>query len=116
MIYFARDPLTGLIKIGSTEDVKNRMSTLRSLHPGAELLVEAPGCRPAEAALHTMFWSQHVRSEWFHPSAELLALIESVRDGSFVVAALPKVVSPLRRAAGIRSHQTRRANLQRRAA
>jgi hypothetical protein len=74
-VYFARQPETGLIKIGTTANkVTARMKTL-----GMELLAVIPGSLDEEQAMHARFaaWRQGV-TERFEPAPELLSFIASL--------------------------------------
>lgn len=76
MIYFIRDALTGLIKIGVSKKPWARLSKMQSDCPGdLSLIATDEGAEPEEAALHMRFAAQRVRGEWFRSCPELLAHI-----------------------------------------
>lgn len=87
MIYFARDPRDGLIKIGSTKDLSRRQVALRSEYFGShiEIFAVMEGSGIAENALHVKFSHLsvvkrsrvQVAKEWFSPGPDLLAFIAS---------------------------------------
>lgn len=66
----------GLIKIGTTTDLRGRM---QALLPEAVLAIE-PGGQPLEKQRHRQFVDSKVtgQREWFHPSPELAAHIMAV--------------------------------------
>lgn len=116
MIYFIRDPASGLVKIGTSFQPTHRLEQLRATHPLARIEATAPGDRYVEYALHAIFIADHAEGEWFRPSPRMEAAIIAINEGWFRPQTLPKVVSPLRRAAALKSHETRRRNIARRAA
>lgn len=77
VVYFIRNPDSGLIKIGTTAYLSRRLSCLRS-HSGAELelLGSLPGNRYVEAGLHSRWAGLRVRGEWFRPDPEILEWIK----------------------------------------
>lgn len=76
-IYFIRcNNADGFIKIGFATNTGLRLSALGVGAPyPLELLAVMPGSREDEAALHERFSSDHVRGEWFQPTATLLEII-----------------------------------------
>lgn len=73
-VYFATRP-DGLIKIGYTKDLKQRMRML-----GVELIATVRGGRALESALHHRFARSRVEGEWFKPTDDLLAYINTDAD------------------------------------
>lgn len=75
-LYFARSLLGGeLIKIGISRDVPRRLAAL-----SAEPIAVAEGKGYLEKLIHDKFKESRVHGEWFHPTEELLKLIEKYRD------------------------------------
>ncbi|TFV90405.1 GIY-YIG nuclease family protein [Blastococcus sp. CT_GayMR16] len=76
-----------LIKIGQTVDIASR---LRAYPPNAVLLATEIGeHRELEAERHRQFRLDHAhRREWFHPSAALIAHINSLREQPLTPAEL----------------------------
>lgn len=72
MTYLARDPQSGLVKIGRSANVPRRMRQL-----GTKLLVAIPGDH--ENRLHTRFTTDWVRGEWFKPSPLMVALVRRLQ-------------------------------------
>lgn len=70
VVYFART-WDGLIKIGTTADVWQRVRNLR-----AELLGVVPGAYQVEASMHRRFAEHREHGEFFRPHRDLLAFIE----------------------------------------
>lgn len=77
-LYFLRNPLTGLIKIGVASDVEQRVRTLECAG-GMALEVMGVGADLGryEKALHGAFAGDRQIGEWFAPSPALLALAAS---------------------------------------
>jgi hypothetical protein len=71
----------GPIKIGRARDVFQRLNQLQTGSPEElEILAVLAGAAvDLEKHLHQRFANSHLRGEWFKPSRELLALIESAR-------------------------------------
>lgn len=69
-VYFARREGNGLIKIGWSANVPNRMIALK-----AKLIGAVPGDEDDEKSLHERFAHLRVKGEWFKPADELLAYI-----------------------------------------
>lgn len=83
-VYFAKDLVTGRIKIGQSRNPSQRRRNLRSLmggHP-IEMLAVAPATRWTEWNLHWLFRDSlsGPGREWFYPTPDLLALIEFVKE------------------------------------
>jgi hypothetical protein len=81
VIYFLRHTKTGLIKIGTTNNLDTRMYFLRKQYGELELLGLIAGYENEENELHTQFRELNVRRaltgrEWFKPAKELIAYIE----------------------------------------
>jgi hypothetical protein len=75
-VYFARCRSTGEIKIGMSSDLKPRLKRLQSKeHRRVEILGTLPGDKTTELYLHRLFAAARIEGEWFHPTADLLALI-----------------------------------------
>jgi hypothetical protein len=76
VVYYIRR--NGLIKIGRTASLKQRMRTLRP----DELLAIEPGCRHIETGRHHQFNAHRVREaegvEWFAPEPDLLEHIARI--------------------------------------
>lgn len=77
-VYFVQGQLTGLIKIGFTEqDVNSRISSMQTGSPDRlKLLGMLPGSRVAEVKLHRRFAEDRDHGEWFRPSEALLEFID----------------------------------------
>lgn len=78
MIYFVRNPQTGLIKIGVTINLQTRMLQLRSAYRDLELLGIMGGSFEEKTRLHERFARQRIRrTDWFRVCDELLAYIDT---------------------------------------
>ena len=78
VVYFVRAKTLGLIKIGLTMNMNDRMKTLRVGSPDQLELVGAVMDRDAdrlEGRLHARFADHRSHGEWFHPCPELLEVI-----------------------------------------
>lgn len=81
-VYFARS--AGLIKIGFTQDVGQRLCQLQTGNPaGIEIVAVLTDVRPAvERHFHEYFEAARARGEWFNPTIELLSVIAHVQGGA----------------------------------
>jgi hypothetical protein len=90
-LYFIRNPLTGMVKIGVSSYVPQRREDL-SAACGVLLDVLADTARygrDMEAALHGMFHETRAYGEWFHPSPaldEVIAAAQSKQFGRWAMA------------------------------
>lgn len=76
MIYFIRDTLTGLVKIGTAENPWRRLAKIQSDSPGQlEMLAIEDGGVERETELHREFASARRRGEWFAPADRLMAYV-----------------------------------------
>lgn len=67
------------IKIGSTQNVEQRMSTLQTFTPDElQLIGHVEGNYKDEALIHRAFSAQHLRSEWFQYSPELERVVSQI--------------------------------------
>lgn len=73
-VYFGRKD--GMIKIGFAVDVERRATEL-----GIEVITFIPGGKPLELLFHKRFEYCRIEGEWYHPSDELIAVIECVARG-----------------------------------
>lgn len=77
-VYFAQ-VATGHIKIGTTTNVAHRLAALQHAHAEPVLMLAImPGGHAHEALLHQIFDRDRDSGEWFSPSAELMALVDSL--------------------------------------
>ncbi len=82
-VYFAeRD---GLVKIGYSANVDQRMRQLR-----ARLLAVMPGGPNVEWHMHHLFDEYRAHGEWFHPGYGLVGFIEGLRDDPEFSTGLPE--------------------------
>lgn len=79
MIYFIRGQRSGMVKIGSTENLKERLRALKVGSPERlEIMALMEGGAEEERRLHETFAECRSNGEWFHPRTELLAFIEKL--------------------------------------
>lgn len=111
-IYFVRHPGTGRIKVGVTNCLKTRLSTMwRKGEPPFEVMATQAGSRRVEGRVHALLFDDHVGGEWFEPSERVLAFVAAVKWGFVRLVDLPDVVSPLRRASALRGHASRKTRM-----
>lgn len=80
-VYFIQQGNDGLIKIGTTENVKARLATLQTSSPHKlNLLNTISGGRQKEAELHNRFSEFRKNGEWFEPVQELLDFIYALKS------------------------------------
>jgi hypothetical protein len=82
VVYFVRGVRSGLIKIGFTTNLKNRLSGLRTGAGEIELLATIPGDRLIERAMHHRFSALRQFGEWFSPEVEIMEYISAVNRHS----------------------------------
>lgn len=79
-LYFVAAPSVGMVKIGITDSLEQRVRGLSAQSPvPLELLLAVPGTTRQEAALHHRFLDEHSHGEWFRASPRLLAFVEELR-------------------------------------
>ncbi len=78
-VYFVEG--AGAIKIGTSTDVRSRLSTLQIASPyELTLLVTIPGDHERERALHDRFDRERLRGEWFRGDGELRMLVQMLSE------------------------------------
>lgn len=80
-VYYVQRESDGLIKIGTSRRLSQRMATLRSEHGPITLLLTHPGGHRREGILHGAFLDIRMEGEWFRPEPHLLAWIQKVEKG-----------------------------------
>lgn len=76
LVYLIAADISGLIKIGSAVDPQARLRTLQTGSPEPLRLIDTrPGGEAHERELHRRFSHLRAHGEWFHPDADLIALI-----------------------------------------
>ena len=66
IIYLIREGLTGPVKIGTAQNIEQRLSALQTGNPRElHLIGILPEGHKQEQELHTQFASCHIRGEWF---------------------------------------------------
>jgi hypothetical protein len=98
-VYFAR--AAGLIKVGSTNSLRQRWIALQCFCPvKVELLLAIEGDGRLERIIHHKFAHLHDHQEWFRPEPELLGFIDDQSRGPSAVS----IVELLGGGAGPRRH------------
>lgn len=86
-VYFVQDERTGLIKIGTSGNIRERIRNLESKYKTKlKFMGRLNGRTETEKQLHKRFWQYHHSGEWFTPAQELLEFIEN-----HAVATLPEL-------------------------
>jgi hypothetical protein len=84
----------GPIKIGFSTQSWARLGVLDCASPyPLQMLATLAGPKEMEFRFHHQFFGDHLRGEWFNPSAGLLAAIEAIRNGSFDPETLPESIN-----------------------
>lgn len=78
MIYFLQGEQTGLIKIGKSANVADRLMKLQIGSPDLLTCLAVIEKENDDAKYHTRFRHDWVRGEWFKPSEKLRAFIEAL--------------------------------------
>jgi hypothetical protein len=84
-VYFIQAKSGGPIKIGCARSLKCRLRQLQVGNPAKlQILASVPGTIADERAIQKRFSDSRAHLEWFHPTPELLQLIEifRIRAGS----------------------------------
>jgi hypothetical protein len=80
-VVYAIRTADGLIKIGSTADLDNRLKWYTATHGEHELLCFIPGALVDERALHDRFVAHRAHGrEWYYPTPEILDWINTNRQ------------------------------------
>lgn len=100
MIYFAYCGSLDRLKIGTTTELKKRLSALQTGCPEPlELIGTIPGGRVEEAALHREFQHLRLKGEWFRGDEQMMErirfLVAKHRGPKLLVAALALKDDPL---------------------
>lgn len=92
-LYFILNPALGIIKIGIAGDVDDRRRTLQhACGVELEVLAVLPKGEQYEKPLHMTFMPSRLHGEWFNPTAELLALIDTPeRVPAFLKEMAPRI-------------------------
>lgn len=81
-VYFIQATKSKAIKIGYSWDPPRRLQAIQAGHPEKlELLLQVPGTRVEEHALHRQFGSLRLAGEWFRWDASLCEYIDGLREG-----------------------------------
>lgn len=82
-VYFIRNTRTSSIKIGKSDNPRQRLGDLQTGNEDRlELILELPGAEIVEEQLHAHFDSSRIRGEWFEETPELLETIDSLQLAS----------------------------------
>lgn len=72
VVYFVRRESDGLIKIGTSRTLANRLRTIKKEHGPLALIATSGGEHKQETALHRQFAGLRAEGEWFQPELPLL--------------------------------------------
>lgn len=93
-VYFieSADPV-GHIKIGCSRSPMNRLAALRGWSPfPLTVLAKIDGDEALERRFHALFVEDRVQGEWFLRTDAVMAVVESIKAGTFDVSSLPSAV------------------------
>lgn len=79
VVYFVR--IGKWIKIGTTTDLKSRLSSFRNSSVDVEVLLTVPGGRDLEQKLHDLLDEARNQRELFHPHYRIYGFIDNYRFG-----------------------------------
>lgn len=79
VVYYAGDPVAKLVKIGTSADLRTRITDLRRRRPGLVLLATEPGGVVEERRRHAEFASLRETGEWFRRVPYLVAHVNDLR-------------------------------------
>lgn len=82
IVYFLIAQKTGMVKIGVTSQLKDRMDALQTACP-VPLYLEAmlPGNRETEQNLHARFATSRSHGEWFRLTEDLMRFMDEIKAG-----------------------------------
>jgi hypothetical protein len=82
-VYFMRPKgMLGPIKIGYSASPKTRLKDLAAWSPfPLEIAVTIEGEPDLERRLHGRFYASHSHLEWFHPTADIVKVVQSLEAG-----------------------------------
>lgn len=109
-IYFIRPVgCPGHVKIGCSIHPETRRRQLQTeAGRPLEIIAQIAGSLDDERRIHSLFWHDHIRREWFNLSPILQLLIDAVRRGDADISALPE--ARVRRMPWRRGPKPRRMN------
>ena len=83
-IYFLRQVGgVGPVKIGSSRDPERRLATIAAWSPvRLEIVATCAGNLKTEYQLQTALARSHSHGEWFHPTDDVLAVLDSILAGN----------------------------------
>ena len=97
MIYFLQRGIDGPIKIGVAVDVDARIRAHQTSNPERlNTLLVVSGGRARERKIQKTLSGSRLSGEWFHPSEEVFALMETLREPEYETVDL-KAIAVLRR-------------------
>jgi transposase len=77
VVYFLKNGVRGQVKIGFTENLKGRISSLQGATPDAVAVIGTiPGTRKTEMKMHKRFAEYRVRREWFRIEGSLAKFLK----------------------------------------
>jgi hypothetical protein len=91
-VYFLRPVGTdGPIKIGVSRDPAGRLRDYMKWSPvPLEIAAKIEATFKAERQFHALFYQHHSHHEWFSAAPEITATIDTINDGTFDLATLPR--------------------------
>jgi hypothetical protein len=86
-VYFLACMSAGLVKIGKTKNLEQRIKTLMTMSPVPLTLLAAPICHPlAEMAVHQMLAEHRSHGEWFRMAEPVLDVIDAAQESNYAMA------------------------------
>lgn len=80
-LYLVLSEVTGLVKIGKSENVSSRLYSLQTGSAERLVLVGVLDCGWLEKPLHRYFKDERVRGEWFTGTPRIWNFIEDIAEG-----------------------------------
>lgn len=89
-VYFMKPVgMRGPIKIGFSEAPMQRLESLARFSPfELEIIATLPGTMALEVNIHSCLWRSHSHHEWFHPTDEVIGLVEAIKRGEAIEDAI----------------------------
>ena len=89
-VYFIRPVgMPGPVKIGFADFPLRRLHGLAAWSPfPLEVIATVDGSFALEQTIHSIMHASHSHKEWFHPTAEILAMVEALEAGQTIEEAV----------------------------
>ncbi len=82
VVYFIQQGTMGPVKVGFSENLSNRLSSLQTGNPyELRVLLSHPGDEALEHTIHAHLHKHRLQGEWFQPCADIVEIVLALRSG-----------------------------------